>query len=90
VTLEPTEPLPADDDEPTDETDQPAVAADDPSARVQRKSIGGSTNVLAAAMLAIGDILEPEKTTVEIVQTNDDPLDDLPPNINFGDLPPLD
>lgn len=87
--LEPTEPLAADDD-PNDET---AKSPDDTSAEAvaaRKKSGGGSTNILAAAMLAVGDILEPEKTTVEIVQTNDDPLDDLPPNINFGDLPPLD
>ena len=40
--------------------------------------------------LAEGDILEPEKTTVEIVQTNDDPINDLPFDIDFGNLPPLD
>lgn len=51
---------------------------------------GGGAGVLGAAMLAVGDIFEPEKTDVEIVQTNDDPIDDLPFNIDFGDLPPLD
>ncbi len=40
-------------------------------------------------MLAVGEILEPEKTTVEIIQTDDEPLDDLPFSIDFGDLPPL-
>lgn len=54
------------------------------------KGGGGATTVLAAAMLAVGDILEPEKTTVEIEQANDDPIDDLPFDIDFGDLPPLD
>ena len=54
------------------------------------KGGGGATTVLGAAMLAVGDILEPEKTTVEIVQTNDDPIDDLPFDIDFGNLPPLD
>lgn len=50
----------------------------------------GSATMLGAAMLAIGDILEPEKTTVEVVQTNDDPIDDPPFDVHFGDLPPLD
>ena len=54
------------------------------------KGGAGATTVLAAAMLAVGDILEPEKTTVEIEQANDDPIDDLPFDIDFGDLPPLD
>jgi len=51
---------------------------------------GGSAGLLGAAMLAVGEILEPEKTVVEIVQTDDEPLDDLPFGLDFGDLPPLD
>lgn len=51
---------------------------------------GGSAGLLGAAMIAVGEILEPEKTRVEIVQTDDEPLDDLPFGIDFGDLPPLD
>ena len=40
-------------------------------------------------MVAVGEILEPEKTTVEIEQTSDDPHgDDL--RLTFGDLPALD
>lgn len=79
--LEPSDQPPTDDDG-GDEGD----ATDPPPAKPK----GGSGNVLAAAMLAVGEIFEPEKTDVEIVQTNDDPIDDLPFNIDFGDLPPLD
>ena len=65
--------------------------AEEQSAPEAKKSKGGgATTVLAAAMLAVGDILEPEKTTVEIEQASDDPLDDLPFDIDFGNLPPLD
>lgn len=62
------------------------------SPRPARKRAGGGTNMLAAAMLAVGDILEPDKSTVEIVQTDDDDKDpeDLLSGIAFGDLPPLD
>lgn len=79
--LEPSDQPPTDDD-----GDQGRDAHEPPPAKPK----GGSANVLAAAMLAVGEILEPEKTDVEIVQTNDDPIDDLPFNIDFGDLPPLD
>ncbi len=54
-----------------------------------KKPKGTGAVVLGAAMIAIGEILEPEKTTVEIVQTNDDPEPDLPFDLDFGDLPPL-
>ena len=56
----------------------------------RRRSRGASVNVLGAAMLAVGEILEPEKTTVEIVQTDDDPEPDLPFTLDYGSLPPLD
>tara|TARA_B100000700_G_C14803874_1_gene741922 strand:- start:534 stop:767 length:234 start_codon:yes stop_codon:yes gene_type:complete len=54
-----------------------------------KKSKGTGSVVLGAAMIAMGEILEPEKTTVEIVQTNDDPEPDMPFDLDFGDLPPL-
>ncbi len=70
------------------------VADDEPeqerSDAKSRKPRGGSATVLSAAMLAMGEIFEPEKTTVEIVQTDDDPVDDPPFDLDFGDLPPLD
>ncbi len=55
--------------------------------RAPRQS--GQGSVLAAAMLAVGDIIEPEKTKVEIQQHDDDPEPDLPVTLDFGDLPPL-
>ena len=55
----------------------------------KKKPKGPGAVVLGAAMIAVGEILEPEKTTVEIVQTNDDPEPDLPFDLDFGDLPPL-
>lgn len=47
------------------------------------------TVALGAAMVAVGEILEPDKTAVEIEQTSDDPHgDDF--DLSFGDLPELD
>lgn len=54
-----------------------------------KKPKGTGAVVLGAAMIAMGEILEPEKTTVEIVQTDDDPEPNMPFDLNFGDLPPL-
>lgn len=79
--------------DPPDEAEHDDAEIDDATAPEPRKpkpAGSGATTVLGAAMLAVGDILEPEKTTVEIVQTNDDPIDDLPFDIDFGNLPPLD
>lgn len=45
--------------------------------------------MLAAAMLGVGEVLEPHKTKVVIEQQNDDPLDDGL-GLDFGDLPALD
>lgn len=56
----------------------------------KRSKGGGSATVLGAAMIAVGEIIEPEKTNVEIVQTDDEPLDEPPFNLDFGSLPPLD
>lgn len=67
-----------------------STAATSPSQQAPRRRSGGGAGLLGAAMLAVGEILEPEKTRVEIVQTDDEPLDDLPFGIDFGDLPPLD
>ena len=49
---------------------------------------GGS--VLAAAMLGLGEILEPEKTNVIIEQESDDPLKDADLDLTFDGLPSLD
>ena len=48
-----------------------------------------ATAVLGAAMIAVGEILEPDKTTVEIEQTNDDRHDPEGLDLSFGDLPTL-
>jgi hypothetical protein len=93
VILEPKEHSSADDDGADDDredmhTSEPLASAT-PAAPKKKKG-GGSATMLGAAMLAIGDIFEPEKTTVEIIQTDDDPIDDPPFDLNFGDLPPLD
>jgi hypothetical protein len=72
----------ADDADKSDDADEAPAAP--------RKSKGGAVTVLGAAMIAVGDILEPEKTSVEIVQTDDDPEPDSPFTLSFGDLPPLD
>jgi len=56
-----------------------------PRTRGGRRSGGGAA--LAAAMLAVGDILEPQKTEVEIAVEAD--ADGLPFDLDFGDLPPI-
>ncbi|MEM1335480.1 MAG: hypothetical protein AAGG08_18695 [Actinomycetota bacterium] len=54
------------------------------------KSGTGSVTVLSAAMLAVGEILEPEKAAVEIAEQADDQTDVLDIELSFGDLPPID
>ncbi|MCQ3811734.1 MAG: hypothetical protein KTV68_14395 [Acidimicrobiia bacterium] len=57
---------------------------------IMRKAAGTSAgSAIGAAMVALGEILEPEKTRVEIQQEDDEPEPDLPFTIDFGDLPPL-
>ncbi|GJM38438.1 MAG: hypothetical protein DHS20C19_18050 [Acidimicrobiales bacterium] len=54
------------------------------------KGGGAATVALGAAMVAVGEILEPDKTAVEIEQTSDDPYDGDGLDLSFGDLPSLD
>lgn len=82
--------VPPNEGESTTEAESSDPARPLPSERAVRAGRGPGATVLGAAMLAVGDILEPEKSTVEIVQTNDDPEPDLPFDLDFGDLPPLD
>lgn len=83
-------PEPADASDPA-RGDATASEAPPPSGPpASRRRGGGGAGLLGAAMLAVGEVLEPDKTRVEIVQTDDEPLDDLPFGIDFGDLPPLD
>ncbi len=55
----------------------------------ERKSTANSAPVMAAMMLAVGEIIEPEKTHVEIAVEHAKPVDEDPFDLNFGDLPPL-
>lgn len=56
-----------------------------------RGKSGSVTVALGAAMIAVGEILEPDKTTVEIEQPTDDPHrdDESGLDLSFGDLPDL-
>ena len=69
---------------------EPSPPSDIPLPAYYRRIKGGgaATVALGAAMVAVGEILEPEKTTVEIEQTNDDPHDDGL-DLTFGELPEL-
>jgi len=75
---------------PPDQAPHDPALPDQPLPSYYRRIKGsGATTVLSAAMIAVGEILEPEKTTVELQQTNSDPLDD-DFDLSFGDLPELD
>jgi len=54
-----------------------------------RQRSGSMTVALGAAMIAVGEILEPDKTAVEIEQTSNDPLPDGF-DLTFDGLPELD
>lgn len=62
------------------------LGADHPK-RVTRSSSSGS--VLAAAMIAVGEILEPGNVRVEIQEEASMENDDLLSTLHFGDLPPF-
>ncbi len=49
-----------------------------------------ATAVLGAAMIAVGEILEPDKTTVEIEQTDGAGHEPDQLTLRFGSLPALD
>ena len=68
------------------QADPPADPSPGPSA-LRPRSTGSS--VLAAALLGMGQVLEPEKTQVQIeIEAPGDP-DDQPFDLDFGVLPPL-
>jgi hypothetical protein len=75
--------VPTDSDDPC-VTDHPLP----PYYRASKK--GGAATVLGAAMVAVGEILEPERSKVEIVQMADDTLDDDPLKLDFSGLPDID
>ena len=55
----------------------------------EAKVKGSGAVILGAAMLAVGEIIEPEKTSVEITEVSDDHVPDKGLDLKFGDLPPL-
>ncbi len=57
---------------------------------ILRRSVGTSAPMLAGMMLAVGEIIEPEKTHVEIAVEHARPVDDPTAELDFGSLPPLD
>ena len=60
-----------------------------PAASRITKSSSGAVTVLSAAMIAVGEILEPEKANVEMEQPADSLDDDSGLDLSFGDLPPI-
>lgn len=74
-----------------DELDGTGEAGDaTPGAAPRRRGTGGGS-MMAAAMLAVGEILEPQKTHVEIEEEAPGDLLDPPDNLelDFGHLPDL-
>ena len=68
----------------SDDLDEPNLSDLD-----ETKAVGSGAVILGAAMLAVGEIIEPEKTTVELTEVADDHVPDKGLDLNFGDLPPL-
>ena len=70
-----------------DEDDEPE---DDETPPPPMPRAGPGASVIAAAMLGLGEVLEPEKTKVDIEeQAEADDQDDLLIDLHFGDLPPI-
>ena len=77
------------DAEPDDGIDEPEFRDTPlPAATRITKSSSGAVTVLGAAMIAVGEIPEPEKANVEMEQPADE-LDDAGLDLSFGDLPPI-
>ncbi len=65
----------------------------EPTAARPRSRPLRQTSVLGAAMIAVGEIIEPDKTRVDIEIQAEKPSGepyDLPFSVGFGDLPDLD
>lgn len=62
-----------------------------PSGRSSERRSARSGAILAAAMLGVGEIIEPQKTEVAIEQQvdGDGDTDSLLQKLDFGSLPPL-
>ena len=77
-----------------DEVDAwPDLARLDPPPPTIRERAGGTAaGVVVAAMLGIGEVLEPEKTSADIEIVGEAPQDEpiLDLDLTFGSLPPID
>lgn len=63
---------------------------DDATPPPRRPAKSGGGQVLGAAMLGLGQVIEPEKASVNIeIEAPSDPDDDRLPDLDFGDLPDL-
>ena len=51
---------------------------------------GSGAVILGAAMLAMGEIIEPDKTSVEIAEVADEYVPEKGIDLDFGELPPID
>lgn len=65
------------------------VEGDLPTQRPQGKRVQAANSVLAAAMLGLGEVIEPHKTEVSIEAPADAVDDDPLGRFDFGGLPPL-
>lgn len=72
-----------------EETDFAPFASSDGLAAPTSRAKTAGASVLAAAMLAVGEILEPEKTEVTIEQLAEADMDDPLAGLHFGELPPI-
>jgi hypothetical protein len=79
--------LPGGDDPPFDDPPHDGIERD-ASPAATRSRVRGS--LVAAAMLGLGQVIEPEKTKVVIEQTNDDPFGDADLELSFDRLPSVD
>lgn len=81
-------------DSASDQRDTGESASDETvsSASKTSKTVKSGRSVLAAAMIGLGQVLEPEKfdEDMHIEASADDDQDDPLKNISFGTLPPLD
>ena len=60
---------------------------DDP---IDSRPKGSGAVILGAAMLAMGEIIEPDKTSVEIAEVADEYVTEKGIDLDFGELPPID
>ena len=76
---------------PTEELEPIDDSAFDGPPPTIRQKVGGNTAaaIASAAMLGIGEVLEPEKTRAKVEIVNEAPDDQPIIDLDFGDLPDL-